>query len=323
MNPERWAEIRSLVERSVVLPPEKRSAFLNSETSDASLIAEVEEHLAYDRQASAMFSVESWQQRAQTTAAEANLDGTILGNYRLLKELGRGGMGAVYIAERADGVYQQKVALKVLQENIFTPSLADRFRQERQILARLQHPGIARLLDGGVMPDGRPYLVLEYVDGEPIDRYCDAQHVDTGGRLRLFLKVAEVVQTAHQQLVLHLDLKPANILVTPEGEPRLLDFGIARILSESEGGTQQAEATLRLLTPRYASPEQAMGTPLGVASDVFSLATLLYRLLTGVLPYPIEDANPARSRAYDPRSPHLFFPARLRLSHNVSNCAAI
>jgi non-specific serine/threonine protein kinase/serine/threonine-protein kinase len=180
----------------------------------------------------------------------------------------------------------------VLQGNASNPRLVERFEEERRILARLSHPGIARLLDGGLTPDGRPYLVLEYVDGRPIDAYCDEEKLDIAARLRLFLKVADAVQSAHQQLVLHLDLKPANILVTPEGEPRLLDFGIARILSEGSLGTSQAEATLRLMTPHYASPEQAEGLPLGVASDVFSLGTLLYRLLTGRLPYRVESASP-------------------------------
>jgi serine/threonine protein kinase len=316
MTADRWAKIRDLVERAMALPPADRSAFLQAESADPDIAAEAAKLLTYDREASAMFAIEGWQQRAQRTAAEPSLAGTILGNYRLLEELGRGGMGAVYLAERADGVYQQKVALKVLQENIFTPALAERFRQERQILARLQHTGIARLLDGGVMPDGRPYLVLEYVDGKPIDQYCDEHHLDTDARLHLFLQVADVVQSAHQQLVLHLDLKPANILVTPKGDPQLLDFGIARILSEGEGGSRQTEATLRLLTPRYASPEQAEGTPLGVASDVFSLATLLYRLLTGSLPYPIEDASPLEAariiREVLPSPPSHLAPPEIR-----------
>jgi len=291
MTPERWSQIRSLVERAVALPPKERSAFLHSETSDASLIAEVEEHLAYDRQASAMFSVESWQQRAQRTAAETNLDGTILGSYRVLEEVGRGGMGAVYSAERADGVYQQRVALKILQESTFTPSMAERFRRERQILARLQHPGIARLLDGGVMPDGRPYLVLEYIDGERLDRYCDTKHLDVDARLRLFLKVAEVVQSAHQHLVLHLDLKPANILVTPEGTPKLLDFGIAKVLNPalSHWAEAQTEPGTLKLTARYASPEQVRGEPVTTASDVYSLGVILYELLSGHSPYGATD----------------------------------
>ncbi len=291
MTAELWIKVRALLDRAMALPAAERNDFLQHADADAGVIDEVRRLLDCEGDATAMFGIEDW--HASTRAAqEGSLAGTVIGSYRLLHELGRGGMGAVYLAERADGVYQQTVAIKVLRENIFTPALSDRFKQERQILARLQHPGIARLLDGGVMPDGRPYLVLEYIDGVPINAFCDTKRLDIRDRLRLFLRVAEVVQSAHQQLVLHLDLKPANILVTPEGEPRLLDFGIARILTESMGGNAQTETTLRLLTPRYASPEQAEGAPLGVASDVFSLATLLYQLLTGGLPYPIEDVSP-------------------------------
>ena len=292
MTAERWAKVRALVEQAIDLPAEERREFLIGATSDLDLRAEAEQLLEYDKQSGRIFSIGEWKGKAETAATEANLIGVMIGSYRLLEELGRGGMGTVYLAERADGEYQQRVALKILQENIFTPALAERFRRERQILAQLLHPGVARLLDGGLTPDGRPFLVLEYVDGRPIDRYCDDKGLDTAARLQLFLRVAEVVQSAHQQLVLHLDLKPANILVTDEGEPRLLDFGIARFLTEAGTETHQTEATLRLLTPRYASPEQAEGAPLGVASDVFSLATLLYRLLTGSLPYPLDDASP-------------------------------
>ncbi len=292
MTAERWVEVRALLNATLALPADERNAFLARAASDPEVIAEVRALMVFDRQSSLIFSIEDWQQRMARSEHDANLSGTVIGSYRLIDELGRGGMGTVYLAERADGAYLQRVAIKVLQENIFTPALADRFRQERQILARLSHPGVARLLDGGVMPDGRPYLVLEYVEGLPIDRFCDERQLNVEARLRLFLQVAEVVQSAHQQLVLHLDLKPANILVTPEGDPRLLDFGIARIVSEAETASDRSETTLRLLTPRYASPEQASGAPLGVASDVFSLATLLYRLLTGKLPYPLEDASP-------------------------------
>lgn len=289
MTPERWAKVRALLEEASELPLAERAAFFAAAAETPDIVAEAERLLAFDDQASAAFSIETWQGRAERAAAEADLSGVTVGSYRLLRELGRGGMGSVYLAERADGTYQQKVAVKILQENIFTPALAERFRQERQILARLTHPGVARLLDGGVLPDGRPYLVLEYVDGLAIDRYCTEHNLSIKERLRLFVRVAEVVQSAHQQLILHLDLKPANILVTSSGDPRLLDFGLARILSDADA---RAEITMRLLTPRYASPEQATGAPLGVASDIFSLATLLYRLLTAALPYPIEDATP-------------------------------
>ena len=292
MTAERWLEVRALLQRALEVPVEQRSQFMEQQDSDLELATEVNNLLAFEREADGIFSVESWKLAVTETPIDASITGTTLGSYRLIEELGRGGMGAVYLAERADGVYQQKVAIKILQEGIFTPAMSERFVRERQLLARLQHPGITRLLDGGVMSSGRPYLVLEYVAGQSIDEYCDSNSLDVKSRLQLFLRVAEAVQSAHQQLVLHLDLKPANILVTVEGEPRLLDFGIARLLAEPGDGMSQTEATLRLLTPSYASPEQASGATLGVASDVFSLATLLYRILTGKLPYPIEEAPP-------------------------------
>ena len=291
MEKERWARVRNLLEQAMTLPEADRLDFLRSQAEDPLLIAEAEQLLRYDRQASEVFSVLGTT-RSLTSETDLKLDGRHIGVYRVIEELGRGGMGVVYLAERADGVYEQVVAVKVLQEAVFTPALAERFRLERQILAGLTHPGIARLLDGGVLADGRPYLAMEFVDGVPIDRFCDEHALDTRARLRLFLRVAEAVQAAHQQLVLHLDIKPANILVTAEGNPRLLDFGIARFLTDAEGAAGKTEATVRLLTPRYASPEQASGKHLGVGSDVFSLATLLYRLLTGVLPYPLENASP-------------------------------
>ena len=292
MTAERWVEVRALLQCALEVPVEQRSRLIEQRASDPELATEVRRLLAFEQEGDSIFSVESWKLAVPGMGTEANVAGSTLGSYRLIEELGRGGMGAVYLAERADGVYQQQVAVKILQEGIFTPALAERFAQERQLLARLQHPGIARLLDGGVTVSGRPYLVLEYVTGKPIDMFCEAHNLDVKVRLQLFLRVAKAVQAAHQQLVLHLDLKPANILVTAEGEPRLLDFGIARLLPEAGSGTSHTEATLRILTPSYASPEQATGAPLGVASDVFSLATLLYRMLTGKLPYPIEDTSP-------------------------------
>src|ERR1019366_6488128 len=236
MTAELWAEVRALVESAMLVPPDERSAFLLAREPDAAVRAEAEELLRFDGEASAIFAVESKPVDFSASISEASLTGHLIGHYRPVEEIGRGGMGTVYLAERADGNYEQRVALKVLQGSVSTARLVERFEEERRILARLSHPGIARLLDGGLTPDGRPYLVLEYVDGRAIDVYCDEEKLDTAARLRVFLKVADAVQSAHQQLVLHLDLKPANILVTPEGEPRLLDFGIARILSEGPLG---------------------------------------------------------------------------------------
>jgi serine/threonine protein kinase/tetratricopeptide (TPR) repeat protein len=284
-----WSRVKSLVEELGSLPAEQREQFLQSPSIGPQLRLEVEELLALESSGNALFGVTQWRGKLETAVFQELANGTTIGSYRVVQEIGRGGMGAVYLAERSDGAYQQRVALKLLQTGLQNPRMNRRFLMERQILASLVHPGIARLLDGGVTPGGQPFLVLEYVDGRPIDQYCEEEKLDMKACLRLFLKVADVVQAAHQQLVLHLDLKPANILITAQGEPRLLDFGIARLLSEAEQGVSQP--SMLLMTPWYASPEQAQGKALGVASDIFSLCTLLYKLLTGVLPYPIEQAG--------------------------------
>jgi serine/threonine-protein kinase len=208
-------------------------------------------------------------------------------SYRLLSELGRGGFGTVFLAERADGQYRQRVAIKRLNLGAFaSPTALVRLRQERQILARLAHPHIARLLDGGEMPDGAPFLVLEHIDGMPIDDYCDLQQLAVAERLRLFLAVCDAVEFAHRNLVVHRDLKPSNVLVDRSGQVKLLDFGIAKLLDPDEAPsmleTRRGEAPL---TPRYASPEQVRGEAVTTATDVYSLGVLLYELLTGRSPY--------------------------------------
>ncbi|MEE4384192.1 MAG: serine/threonine-protein kinase [Pseudomonadales bacterium] len=212
-----------------------------------------------------------------------------LGPWRVLRPLGRGGMGAVFLGERADGRWQQQVAIKLVGHTRPSPELAARFRAERRILGRLRHPGIARLLDGGETSDGTPYLVMEYVDGEPVDRWCDARRLPIEARLQLFLKICDAVQHAHQALVIHRDLKPSNILVTEEGEPRLLDFGIAKVLATDEDGpAEDTRSGLRIMTPRTASPEQILGDPLTTATDTYGLGLLLHVLLAGDLPYPVD-----------------------------------
>jgi serine/threonine-protein kinase len=213
--------------------------------------------------------------------------GVVVGNYRLLEVLGRGGMGTVYLAERSDGEFQQRVALKLLRNRIASREETRRFQQERQILATLHHPHIARLLDGGVVEDGRLYCVMEFVDGLPIDRYCDSHRLGVDERLRLFQKICAAVHHAHQNLVVHRDLKPGNILVTTEGVPVLLDFGIAKLLETDGTGTASEETRTgrRLMTPSYASPEQVLGRTITTASDVYQLGILLYELLTGRRPF--------------------------------------
>ena len=211
-----------------------------------------------------------------------------VGAYRLVRELGQGGMGTVFLAVRDDDVFHKRVALKILKRGMDTESIVRRFRTERQILAGLDHPNIARLLDGGTTADGLPYLVMEYVEGAPLVDYADTRHLETTARLDLFLVLCGAVQYAHQNLVIHRDIKPANVLVTPDGVPKLLDFGIAKLLNAELSGQTLAAATapgLQLMTPEYASPEQVRGEQVTTATDVYSLGILLYELLTGRRPY--------------------------------------
>ncbi|HEU4601011.1 MAG TPA: serine/threonine-protein kinase, partial [Steroidobacteraceae bacterium] len=221
--------------------------------------------------------------------APESLEGRILGNYRLLRKLGSGGMGDVYLAERADEEYRQHVAIKIVRSGLFSAQIQGRLRQERQILANLQHPNIARLLDGGRAQDGTPYLVMEYIEGEPIDSYCDRRQLTIEERIRLVQQVCAAVHYAHQNLIVHRDLKPNNILVTTHGEPKLLDFGIAKLL-EAKHSPQTVAMThidYRVMTPAHASPEQVRGETITTSSDIYVLGVLLYELLCGRRPYQL------------------------------------
>lgn len=216
-----------------------------------------------------------------------------IGPYRLIRELGSGGMGAVWLAERADGTLKRQVALK-LPRATWTRGLAERMVRERDILASLEHPNIARLYDAGTDAQGRPYLALEYVEGQPIDVYCRSQGLSVRNRVRLILQVTEAVAFAHGRLVLHRDLKPSNILVTSAGQVRLLDFGIAKLMERDVAeATELTQAAGRVLTPQYASPEQVRGEPLGMASDVYSLGVVAFELLTGSRPYKLKRGSAA------------------------------
>jgi eukaryotic-like serine/threonine-protein kinase len=282
----RWPRIEALFDEAAALPAPSRADFLVRECGeDVELRGEVESLLAADEEAPAFLG------RPALLGAEppppVSLVGRRVGQYRVEAALGQGGMSTVYLAVRADDAYQQKVALKVLACGPDRSDLAARFRAERQILASLDHPGIARLLDGGATDDGRPYLVMELIEGEPIDQFCDRHHLGLEARIDLFRQVCAAVQYAHQNLVVHRDIKPSNILVGADGVPRLLDFGIAKLLDGAEL-PGRIDATLtgqRLMTPQYASPEQVEGRAITTATDVYSLGVLLYVLLTGVLPY--------------------------------------
>nr|MBA3608102.1 serine/threonine protein kinase [Chthoniobacterales bacterium] len=207
------------------------------------------------------------------------------GSYRIVREIGRGGLGKVYLAERADDAYRKEVAIKLIRRGLDTEDILSRFRNERQILAQLDHPNIARLIDGGTTADGLPYFVMEYVPGRTLLEFCDAQQLDNNARLQLFRQVCAAVSYAHQNLVIHRDLKPSNILVTEDGGPKLLDFGIAKLLTSDEEAQTQTIPGQRVMTPEYASPEQVKGGRVTTSSDVYSLGVVLYELLTGQKPY--------------------------------------
>src|SRR3981189_3283987 len=216
--------------------------------------------------------------------------GERIGPYRVLRTLGAGGMGEVYLAERADAQFEQQVAIKVVHGGALAVSMHSRLKLERQILAQLDHPNIAHLLDGGALPDGSAYIVMEYVDGVAIDVFCDSSRLDINARLKLFQTVCAAVHYAHQNLIVHRDLKPSNILVTGAGVPKLLDFGIAKLLDDRQAGPHTlalTHADLRLMTPDHASPEQILGQSITTASDVYVLGVLLYKLLAGVSPFVI------------------------------------
>jgi len=218
------------------------------------------------------------------------MTGRRIGPYRVLRTLGEGGMGEVYLAERADAEFEQKVAIKVVHGGSFARNVQSRLKIERQILAQLDHPNIAHLLDGGTLPDDTSYIVMEYVDGVPIDAYCDAHRLDVAARLRLLQTVCAAVHYAHQNLIVHRDLKPSNILVTRSGVPKLLDFGIAKLLDHRQAGHHTLAVThadYRIMTPDHASPEQVLGQPITTASDVYVLGVLLYKLLAGIGPFVI------------------------------------
>jgi non-specific serine/threonine protein kinase/serine/threonine-protein kinase len=296
MKTERWREIEDLLDAALERAPAERGLLLDRACADdTDLRREVESLLAHQTSAENFIEAPAFVFAADFLASDAGeqLENRHLGAYRILREVGRGGMGTVFLAERSDGEFQQLVALKVVRRGFADPDLTRRFRRERQILASLNHPNIARLLDGGVSDEGEPFLVMEYVEGVRIDAYCDEHNLPTVERLRLFLAVCRGVSYAHQHLVVHRDLKPSNILITSEGVPKLLDFGIAKLLG-AEHGDEYTQTTLRAFTPEYASPEQVVGASITTASDVYSLGVLLEELLHGARSSP--DARPAFGR---------------------------
>jgi serine/threonine-protein kinase len=230
--------------------------------------------------------------------------GDLIGPYRLVRELGKGGMGTVWLAERSDGSFQRKVALKLPRSEWVDRGLAQRFARERAVLATLDHPHIAQMLDAGQTPSGRPYLALEYVEGVPIDAWCEEQKLGVVATLRLFVEVIRAVAHAHARLVVHRDLKPSNVLVTADGRSKLLDFGIAKLLTADTASAEETELTRlagRALTPSYAAPEQILGQPVSTATDIYALGVMLYELLTGARPYGFGRTEPVSRAALEDR----------------------
>jgi non-specific serine/threonine protein kinase/serine/threonine-protein kinase len=291
-----WRRLDQLFGEASELPAPDREEWLNAlAPEDQPLAAELRSLLAaHDRGGDFLQAAVEQAERALGGGPEPELLGRRIGAYRLVRLLGRGGMGAVYLAERADEAFRQRVAIKLLPWALATAEARHRFQLERQTLARLEHPHIARLLDGGETADGLPYLVMEYVDGEPIDQFCQRQDLDLVRRLRLFREVCGAVAHAHRNLVVHRDLKPGNILVTADGAVKLLDFGIAKLLpgAETDETLPLTLAGRLLLTPLFASPEQVRGEPVTTATDVYALGLLLFRLLVGAHPYRFATESP-------------------------------
>jgi len=297
MTPEQWQRIRSILESALELDPASRPAFLDGACADTALRHEVDSLIAAQEQNSSFLecpAVAEVVPDQDTASVAAWTTGMKLGPYEIHSWLGAGGMGEVYRAFRADGEYTKQVAIKLVRAGQNSAFVVNRFKNERQILAGLEHPNIARFLDAGTTDGGLPYFAMELVEGQPIDRYCDAHRLPIEERLNLFLTVCSAVQHAHQNLVIHRDLKPGNILVTIDHVPKLLDFGIAKILDAPSvpAAVDPTLTVMRVLTPEFASPEQVRGEIITTASDVYSLGVTLYVLVTGRDPYAFASHSP-------------------------------
>jgi non-specific serine/threonine protein kinase/serine/threonine-protein kinase len=291
MTPERWKHVKQALATALELAPAERMVYLqNSYAADASLRADIEPLLASEQRLKEKFLDRADLAAAVATVASPDENfwvGRRVGPYSVVEQIGSGGMGEVYRAVRADDQYEKVVALKFVRAGQYSSDVLTRFKKERQILAGIDHPNLAKLLDGGTSDEGMPYFVMELIDGQPITQYCNDHELSIRERLKLFLQVCAAVHYAHQRLIIHRDIKPGNILVTADGIPKLLDFGIAKIVESGENdGMSDATLTgFRILTPRYASPEQIKGEAMTIATDVYSLGVVLYEVLTGRSPY--------------------------------------
>jgi serine/threonine protein kinase/tetratricopeptide (TPR) repeat protein len=302
-NPARWQRLKNILADALEQTSfEERTAVLRrSCADDTALLREAEKLLAHDTTAFEEFAEFS---ATRLRHDERDRIGERIGAYAIVRELGRGGMGAVYLAERADGQFEKRVAIKVLKRGTDTDEVLRRFRIERQILANLEHPNITRLLDAGTTNDGLPYFVMEFIEGTPITQFVQLENIDLRGRLELFLKICSAVNLAHQNQIIHRDIKPTNVLVKRDGEPKLLDFGIAKLLDVNSKDADITMPAERRLTPLYASPEQNAGQSTTIASDVYSLGALLYELLTAQPPRRNSDSTPSQDVEFE----HLIAP---------------
>src|SRR5688572_28311495 len=282
MDAQRWQRLSPLLDALFELPLEQRAQRLDElRAEDAGLALDLEALIALEAERTDFLA----EPLVSGIGAGSQQPGSEIGPYRLERLLGEGGMGQVWLAARSDGLYQRRVALKLLRPGLTDTNLRLRFTRERQILARLAHPHIARLLDAGVTVDGLPYLALEYVDGEPITDYCRALDTPIAQRLHMFAQICDAVSHAHANLIVHRDLKPSNILVTPAGDVRLLDFGIAKLIDTEAAAPEQTGTGVRAFTLHYAAPEQVRGEPVSTMTDVYSLGVVLYELLADAKPY--------------------------------------
>ena len=330
MTREEWLRVKQITAAALEETEARRAAYVASACSgDEPLEREVRSLLSSAISATPLFETPVFTASIAETALASATQTTIpvgsrLGAYRIVKEIGHGGMGAVFLAERADDEYRQRVAIKVVHDTR-SPEALRWFREERQILASLDHPNIARLMDGGTTPDGLPYLVMEYVEGVPVDEYCSEHALSIRQRLEIFRTICSAVDVAHRNLVVHRDLKPRNILVSG-GAPKLLDFGIAKLLepaAQAEAGTTNVGSHTgpALLTPEYASPEQLKREAITTATDVYALGVLLYHLLTNKSPYQVRSDAPHELAAaicdQEPRRPSVAAGTR-RLRRQLS-----
>ncbi|BDC49862.1 hypothetical protein F183_A21780 [Bryobacterales bacterium F-183] len=294
-SPSNWTKLQDIFHQALAIPPDSRSTFLAEACNgDDALRQQLEGLLQSAGSGDSDFYQTAVGQAAESVfAKDQAVPGDRLGPYQLIRPLGQGGMGSVFLAARADGAFEKEVAIKLVRAGFDSPAARERFRTERQILAALDHPNIARLLDGGEGSRGEPYVVMEYIEGVPLDVYCKQNTLGVAERVDLFRRICSAVSYAHRRLVVHRDIKPANILIGADGVPKLVDFGIAKLLDTADPAASLTRAGERAMTLDYASPEQILGQPITTASDIYSLGVVLYELLTGKPPYRLHGARPS------------------------------